>query len=391
MIARMIHTEEHSHGAEHTELAPAQIKVGVIGRILFKTSHAMRPIAHARQGHRKASTDYRFEPLPFGAPVACPDERISLDARIAFARMSKASHPILPDETLIRSRTIGQGEKVVQLSARKAFVNHAVRAPRIAECTAHIGLEELDAVVHHAHRPMLPPPIGLLLVEEVEDALLLHTREESSRGQSVLIKRRTRAIVGNTAHVEAEEVNVLSIDAVNHPLRIGEGQLPVVVAAAVAETAVEDAPGRIEPKDINRDTLPTHTLHEGDVVMLVGILFMVPRAAAITAKVQAVGRTWHHRAVAGQHLVAINHLLYLGSLDKVIVQFTPIGLPRVGLVRSPSHIPVRRPGCMEKDAVTLVTHHPGHGAVVGAQDVLAAHGRTRPATQFDVKMHALPA
>ena len=124
--------------------------------------------------------------------------------------------------------------------------------------------------------------------------------------------------------------------------------------------------------------------------MLVGILFMVPRAAAITAKVQAVGRTWHHRAVAGQHLVAINHLLYLGSLDKVIVQFTPIGLPRIGLVRSPTHIPVRRPGSMEKDAVTLVAHHPRHGAVVGTQDVLAAHGRTRPATQFDVQMDALP-
>ena len=190
--------------------------------------------------------------------------------------------------------------------------------------------------------------------------------------------------------MEAEEVDVLGIDAVDHSLGVGEGILPIVVAAAVAETAVEDAPGRIEPENIDGDTLPTHTLHEGDVVMLVGILLMIPRAAAVTAKVQTVGRTWHHRAVAGQHLVAMNHLLYLGTLDEVIVQFTTIGLPRVSLIRSPSHVPVRRPSSMEKDAVTLGAHHPGHGAVVGAQDVLAAHGRTRPATQFDVQMDALP-
>ena len=138
MIARMIHTEEHRHGAEHAELAPAQIKVGIVGGILFETAHAMRPIAYARQGHRKASTDYRFEPLPFGAPVACPNEGITLDARIAFACMSKTTHPVLFNESLIRSRTIGQGEKVVEFGTRKAFVNNAIGATWIAGITSSL-------------------------------------------------------------------------------------------------------------------------------------------------------------------------------------------------------------------------------------------------------------
>ena len=103
--------------------------------------------------------------------------------------MGKTTHSVLFDEALIRSSTIGQGEKVVQFGACKAFVYHAVGATRIAERTTHIGLKELDTIFHHTHRAMLPPPIGLLFVEEVEDALLLHPREEGSRGQGVLIKR----------------------------------------------------------------------------------------------------------------------------------------------------------------------------------------------------------
>ena len=61
--------------------------------------------------------------------------------------------------------------------------------------------------------------------------------------------------------MKSKEVDVLGIDAVDHPLRIGESILPVVVAAAVAETTVEDAPGRVEPKDINGDAFLAHTLH----------------------------------------------------------------------------------------------------------------------------------
>ena len=125
--------------------------------------------------------------------------------------------------------------------------------------------------------------------------------------------------------------------------------------------------------------------------MLVGVLFVIPCAAAVTAQVQSVGRTRHHRAIACQHLVTVNHLLNLGTLDEIVVQFTPIGLPAISLVRSPSHIPVRRPCGVEEDAVALVAHHPGHGAVVGTQDVLAAHSGTRPATKFDIQMYALSA
>ena len=110
MVAWVVHAKEQGDRAEHAELAPSHIEVGIVGRILLEASHAVRPVAYSRQTDIQAAPNDGFKPLPLRAPVACPDKGIALYAGIALAGVVETAHAILPGKALVGSLGICDGK-----------------------------------------------------------------------------------------------------------------------------------------------------------------------------------------------------------------------------------------------------------------------------------------
>ena len=164
MVTGMVHTEHHRNRRKHAELHPTGIKFRIIRRILFETAHAMRPIAHTAHADIQSGTYDRLKPLPFAAPVACPDIGVTLNAGIALTGMSQASHIIIFLEFAIRRFGIRQ-----RINIMKFFQIHR---------SAYIGLHKLGSDGSNLHHTVVPPPVYRFRFKEVHQAFIPGSRIE---------------------------------------------------------------------------------------------------------------------------------------------------------------------------------------------------------------------
>ena len=249
MITGMIHTEEDGYRREHSHLHPAQIEVGIVGRILLESTHTVAPIADTRESYINTAADDRFKPLPLRAPVASPDERITLNTCIALACVVEATLSVELGKVLIRCLGIGYREEVVGSLLLDVWIV-------VVQSASHISLEELDSQVGHFLGSILPPPVHSLVVEEVDDGV----GSTVLNGESLLLccgeQIVALAVVDQRTNVQTKHCHMILIGMVDHALGVFKLILELESTASVAQLGKE-APGRVEPHHVERNLFLT--------------------------------------------------------------------------------------------------------------------------------------
>ena len=152
---------------------------------------------------------------------------------------------------------------------------------------------------------MIPPPVDGFLIEEVNDTFRACLGNIDTGLLTVFKQGIVEAIIENRTDMESEHIDMVGIDGVDHSLWIGKLRLELETAAAITVSLVEGAPGGVEPQQIERNPFTPHPLHQFYVILLISFFLVSPGASTITAQMQTIGRTGHHRTNACQGLVVM--------------------------------------------------------------------------------------
>ena len=228
MITGVIHSEEHGYGREHTKLAPAHIQVGVVRRVLFESAHAVAPVAHTRQTDVQSAPHHRFKPLPFGAPVACPDKGIALYAGPSLTGVVEAAAVIQCCKMLVGRFGIGYGKEIVQRLLLRCGILKA-------QGTAHVGLKKVCSQFDNLVGGLLPPPFHGLGIEEIEYGAASSIVNGVAFLPCIREQGVVQAVVQERADVQSEHGHMVLMGKPYHSCRVLEQTLKFERASAVAQ------------------------------------------------------------------------------------------------------------------------------------------------------------